>query len=75
MGEVHSFVSFFASFFLKKRIDIVLQKAYQHCILLNKSFVMKRVCLSLFCWKEAVAGSAAEQPARNISSHRCILVL
>ena len=47
MGEAHSFVSFFASFFLKAGINILLQKAYQHCILLNKSFVMKRG-LSIF---------------------------
>ena len=40
MGEAHSFVSFFASFFLKTEIGIFHQNAYPHCILLNKSVVM-----------------------------------
>jgi hypothetical protein len=40
MGEAHSFVSFFASFFLKTEIGIFLQNAYPHYILLNRSVVM-----------------------------------
>ena len=76
MGEAHSFVSFFASFFLKHLLPSISIKPFSvlHFIeyTLCSDVLFTYLCLAV---KEAEAGSAEEQPVRNISCHRRIIVL
>lgn len=77
MGEAHSFVSFFASFFLKQKADFIFTKALSVlCFIEVVSCIAIYFRLYLSGRRKAEAGSAEVQPSQEYfrpSVHVCSL--